>query len=430
MLATRISFVLALALVASGCKKDNAPTAAGSASAKSDSALAGNADATLIGELVNLANTCKVTVESGTVNCPKGEHRKLINRFSSNQRDRVQAVGTFAAGLTHQDPKVRVVSANVLYGAFRSAWGDAKPGSVKPADAEALITATFQLPKPQARQAIPAAVHAASLSGRGESLDAALGKATETEYKTLATRYLMTHGRMEAFKKIQERAKSENPAEVLSALESPRNMPAWTPEEQAAICPWASDFLADARPSVASRAASLLGNCGGEFVNKLLDKGEAALKEARFTNADVAGYRELCGARKRTQGGGASEEQCTRARKLLEKVVETKGIDVQARNTALTTLAYQWPDEETMKLAKKLEKSPDKLLAEQARRTVQRLEQRTAMANPSARLRPPFNPRDRALPAPSGVSAVRAESAKPAEPAKPAVPSEPAVPAE
>ncbi|HEY8943119.1 MAG TPA: hypothetical protein VIM73_02605 [Polyangiaceae bacterium] len=397
MSATRLALVLAVTLAAAGCKKDKAPSAAPSASAKAG-AMLGNAEPGLLGELVALANTCKVTVESGTVNCPKGEHRKLINRFASNQQDRVKAVGTFASGLTHEDPKVRVVSANVLYGAFRGAWGEAKAGSVTPADADALIAATFQLPKPQARQAIPAAVHAAELSGRSAALEAALAKAPEAEYKTLATRYLMTHGRMSAFPKVQELAKSQNPAEVLAALESPRNMPAWTPEEQNAICPWASEFLGDNRPSVASRAASLLGNCGGEFVDKLLEKGEAALKEGKFANADVAGYRELCGPRRRSSGGGASEEQCSRARKLLEKVVEAKALEVQTRNTALTTLAYQWPDDETLKLAKKLEKNPDKTISEQARRTVLRLEQRRAMASPSASGRAPGGPLGRPLP--------------------------------
>jgi hypothetical protein len=387
----RVSMVLVLALF-SGCKKDKGPSAAASASAKPATVELKGADPALLGELVTIAKTCKVAVEASSVSCPKAENRKLANQFVSNQKPRAEGISTLAAALSHPEPEVRVVSANVLYSAFRSAWTDTKPGSVKPADADALIDAAFKAPKAQARQILPAAVHAAALSGRTAQLDTALAKATEPEYKTIVYRHLMTHGRLAAFEQVKTAAKSQNPSDVLAALESPRNMQAWTSEEQQTICPWASDFLADTRPSVASRAASLLGNCGGEFVDKLLTKGEDALKNKNFTTADVAAFRELCGPRKRGQANGPSEEQCTRARKLLEKVVETKTLDVAIRTTALTTLAYQWADDQTLKLAKKLEKSPDKVLAEQATRTVQRLEQRAAMGSASAGGRIPMPP--------------------------------------
>lgn len=379
----RIAMVLVLAL-APACKKDK--TDAGPAASASVSPGLANAEPGLLGEIVAVSKACKVAAEASTVSCPKGENRKLINQFISGQKQRTEALPTLTAALSHQDPAVRVVAANVLYGGFRSAWTDAKPGSVKPEDAEALTTAAFKLPKAQARQVIPAAVHASTLAGKIDSFEAALAKTTEPEFKTISYRHYMTHGRLEALKKVQEAAKSQNPAEVLSALESPRNMQAWTAEEQAAVCPWAADFLSDTRPSVASRAASILGNCGGEFVDKLLVKGEAALKEGKFTSADVSAYRELCGPKKRGQPNGPTEQQCGRARKLLEKAVETKGLDVQVRATALTTLAYQWPDDATIKLAKKLEKNPEKVLAEQATRTVQRLEQRAAMGSAGARL--------------------------------------------
>jgi hypothetical protein len=74
---------------------------------------------------------------------------------------------------------------------------------------------------------------------------------------------------------------------------------------------------------------------------------------------------------------------------LLEKVVEAKGVDQQTRGMALGSLAYQWPDEKTIQLSKRMEKSTDTGLAETARRTTQRLEQRKTMgaAAPSGALR-------------------------------------------
>ncbi len=43
---------------------------------------------------------------------------------------------------------------------------------------------------------------------------------------------------------------------------------------------------------------------------------------------------------------------------------------------ALASIAYQWPDDKTLKLAQSLLKDSDKSLAEHADRTVKRLEQR------------------------------------------------------
>ncbi len=78
------------------------------------------------------------------------------------------------------------------------------------------------------------------------------------------------------------------------------------------------------------------------------------------------------------QPGASSDKQCERNRKLLSDVVAGKKLDSQTRSMALVSLAYQWPDDKTLKLAKSLEKDADKSLAEHAGRTIKRLEQRKA----------------------------------------------------
>jgi len=286
-------------------------------------------------------------------------------------------VATLAYALKEETPDVRAVTANVIYSAFRSPWGpDLHRGAVSDADADALLSATLALPKAQARQAIPAAVHASMLSNRADALYAALDKSSEAQLRIIGYRYLMTHGRLDAFKKIQDLARDPSSAVVLAALESPENMYNWTTGEQAAICPWAVGLLADTRPAVSAKAASILSNCSGEFVDKLLDSGDAALKANTFSAVQLTAFRDLCSPARRAQPTGPTEAQCQRSRKLLEKVVDSKGLDEQARSTALVSLAYQWPDEETLKFARSLATNSDKSLAEHARRTVERLTQR------------------------------------------------------
>jgi hypothetical protein len=54
-------------------------------------------------------------------------------------------------------------------------------------------------------------------------------------------------------------------------------------------------------------------------------------------------------------------------------------VDEQTRSSALISLAYQWPDETTLKLSQRLAKGKDKSLAEHAKRTVERIEQRQSL---------------------------------------------------
>jgi hypothetical protein len=372
-----MAITLALVFSSTACKRaDKAQKPAASASANAGK-LPANVDQKLFAELGDLAKICKVELKDGTLSCAQGEQRRLVSEFVSQQRDRAKAVPTFTAVLSDQKPELRAVGANILYSAFRAPWGaNVQAGAVSPADADALLAATLKLPKAQAVQALPAAVHASMLAGRGDALMAALDKSGDAQLRTTAVRQLMTHGRLSAFPQIQELAKAQDLQLVLAALESPTNMYDWTPAEQAAVCPWAAGFLGDARPPVAAKAGTVLGNCGGEHVDRLIEVGEASLKAGDFSSARVSAFRDLCAPHRRARSGGASDEQCARARKLLESVVSTKTLTDQARVTALAALAYQWPDADTLKLARRFEKDPNQSLAENAGRTSARLEQR------------------------------------------------------
>ncbi|HWA75154.1 MAG TPA: hypothetical protein VG937_22605 [Polyangiaceae bacterium] len=378
---------VALALASANCKRNPsgpAPQPSSSAVAAVEKAPA-NADAELWKELSDLTQACKVDDQRGTVTCTQGEQRKLISAFSSGQRSKIKALPTFAAALSSQKPAMQTVGANLLYSALRSSFGaDVKTGDVSEKDAGDLLTAALKLPKALARQALPAAVHASMLANQSEALYTALEKLEDPQLRAVAVRNFMVYGRLTAFKKVQELAKDDASHLAPAAVESPQNMLAWTAEEQAAICPWATGLLSDTRPLIAGKAASLLSSCSGEFIDKLLEAGERSLAANKFAVSEVAGYRDLCSANRRGRQSAATEQQCARSRKLLEKVTETKAVDQQARSMALNSLAYQWPDDRTVQLAKRLEKSPDAGLADAARRALQRIEQRKAMAGTAA----------------------------------------------
>jgi hypothetical protein len=356
-------------------KKGPAPSA--SASAK-PAALPANVDAALLKEITDISRACKVDAAEGNVTCAQGENRRLISEFVANQRSRSAAVATLAHALSDANPAVATTAANLLNGAFRAPWADSKGSAVPAADAKALLAAALKAPKALARQALPGAVNAAQLAGLGNDVYAALDKADQSELRPLGYRYVMTHGRLGAFGKVQQLAKDANAALAFAALEAPRNMYGWDDTEKAAICPWALELLKDPRPNVATRAAGLLSSCSGTFVDQLLERGEQALKDGKFNAGELGPFRDLCSAANLRQAGRATDKQCERNRDLLGDVVTAKKLDSQTRSMALVSLAYQWPDDKTLKLAKSLEKDADKSLADHASRTVKRIEQRKA----------------------------------------------------
>ena len=377
-LALSLLIVLLTPPFAAGCRSKAQPAVIASASA-STAASAGsapNVDAALLAALVKVADECKVDAAQGIVSCAKGELRALVAKFATNQESHVKALPTLTAALKHGRPEVRAATASLLHAAFSSSWGpDAKPGAVTPAEADAFLKATLALVPIQQRQALPAAVHASLLSGSAEQLYSALDKNLPSDAKATAYRYLMTHGRLQAFAKVKELAKDPDTAVVLAALENPRNMNLWTEEERAAICPWAVEFLADQRPVVVAKAAGVLASCNGAPVDKLLDTMESSLQAKTLFTAKISAFRDLCLPRQRTDERGPSDEQCDRSRKLLESAVDNKALDAQARGMALVALAHQWPDKRTLTLAKRYEKSSEKVLAEHAGRVVARLDQ-------------------------------------------------------
>jgi hypothetical protein len=191
----------------------------------------------------------------------------------------------------------------------------------------------------------------------------------------------MTHGRMTAFERIKTLVAGPELDAALSAAAAPNAMRNWSAEEEGPICSWAAELLGDARVGIATRAASLLGHCSGQYVDTLLSKGEEFLKAGKLTQAQIAPFRDVCSAsRRRVDKEGdapkVSEQQCTRNRNFLEKALASKDVDGRTKAMVLSALAYQWPDDATKKLLKKYENDPDKELAKRAQDTVKRLERR------------------------------------------------------
>jgi hypothetical protein len=374
--STLLAGSLSVGLLSTGCKCNSEKKVEKPAPSEepSEPKLPAAVDADLFGALKKAAAECKATPGQDRIDCNGGDKNAIVLSFNRNERDRVQSLPTFSYALSLQDPKLDALAASVLYASFRNDFGpSAKKKEVSPALAKELLAATLRLPSALAMQAMPAAAHAAMLSGQEKDLYQALSDDLSIQVKTMAYRYLMVYGRLAAFDKIQELGKSPAAAVVLAAIESPRNMSDWKPEDQAAICPWAEAFLNDARPAVAGNAAAVLSNCSGEQLDHLLTQIDRVIKEKQFTFVHATALRDICGKERAKRSSGATDKQCEKVRSLQEKVATDSAVPSRVRAMSLSTLAYTWADEKSLALAKKLEKDGEADVARAAEQIVTRL---------------------------------------------------------
>lgn len=368
--------VILLGLFSAGCKcgRDDEQPAEKPQPVPEKPALPPNVDTGLLDALKAAALGCKAAVGQARIDCQGGEKNALVLSFNKEERKRIPSLPTFVYALNLPDDNIKAVAAAVLYASFRTTLGDeAKEGAVSNQLAQDLLRASLALPDSAAMQAIPAATHAILLSKQNQLLYDALDKDVTIQVRTMAYRYMMVYGRLPTFEKIRELGKDPGAALVLAAIESPRNMPNWTKEEQEAICPWARTLLDDARPPVAGNAAAVLGNCAGEDLDALLDRVAKALKENQFTYLHATALRDICGEARKARPVAASDAQCERVRKLQTDAARDTDLEGRVRAMALSTMAHTWPDVQTHDVAKKLANDESVDLARSAQQIVTRL---------------------------------------------------------
>jgi hypothetical protein len=137
-------------------------------------------------------------------------------------------------------------------------------------------------------------------------------------------------------------------------------------------------------------------------VDKLLSKGEELLKAGTLNQAQITPFRDVCSPVRRNRVGTeepqVTDQQCSRNRKFLEKVLATSTVDGRTKAMTLSALTYQWPDDQTKRLLEKFQKSSDPELAKHASDMLRRFDRSpTKIPAPISSARP-------AAPAASGSS--------------------------
>lgn len=324
-------------------------------------------DDEVMAAIKKIASACEVVPESMSVTCANKEDDVLTNfyGYGENLKERVATIGTLAVALSDKDPKVQTVAAKLLGSKFSSGWGEKVAVGQVDKNVAALLrkaipTLAGEYPP---RNAVVATVYASSLSDTDAEMHAFLEGADDKHVKSMGWGATMFYGRMKAFDKVQGLATSGEPKKILTAVTAANNMYNYTDEEKAKLCPWAQSLLgADAEDvkesDIFEKAGYILTKCSGEWTDKLLDWGEAQEQKNVFDRKYYFVYRELCHSfMKGVSKVGATQEQCNRNFKFLEKTANNKNIEPQFRAWALDSISYARRDEASYKLMKKYKKS-------------------------------------------------------------------------
>ena len=298
--------------------------------------------------------------------CKGNEKQKLVRQLNSGKISRAEALPVLVRAVADEDKKLSIAASKTLEGAFRNSFGDVNRENVDKADAKKLLNLVTTLPKRQASQVAPAAVHAAVLSGQTEELYKVLDAHPNKDLRASAYVYLMRYASLAELPKVKSLVAGEDPRVAASALESLRRMPGQTDEQKKEICDFVSPLVADSRSPVAAKAVSISTTCGGSYVDAALSEADKRLATGKLNAAFVRGFDQLCLDRRGKTFG--TEAQCARERRWLETILAKKELANDARQFALLGLGLQFPDEKTAKLAEAHSKSDNKRLKSAAQR--------------------------------------------------------------
>jgi hypothetical protein len=330
-------------------------------------------------EIIRVAKSCLIS-SSGILSCSMDDARlKLAEDFNTGVRSRIKALPTLAALLASDDTVTVVVASEILATAFASSLGkDAKPGDVSSDVSKSLIEGYRGLEEYRGHRIIPAATHAAVLSGDDDALYEAMVQRKDLQGIYRMIRRIMIHGRLTVLDKVQKALASTDPALSMAAMESIRFMEGWTADEQNVLCPVVLSYLSGPPGPLAARASQAYRSCNGPHLAPLITAMQARLAAGQLQHHELGSFYARC----REPVAAVDPDECQRAVAFLESVAADKKNPEQVRAAALSNLSSQLPSARSMpddfdkalvaRLKRKFGKDRSSLVAAAAKRiTVQ-----------------------------------------------------------
>ncbi|MBK9032982.1 MAG: hypothetical protein IPL61_17210 [Myxococcales bacterium] len=341
-------------------------------------------DDELMAALKAVASACTIEPKDMRVSCANGEDKAKDDLLGYNGRKPQEAAPTLAVALADADPKLATVAAEALAGSrFNGGWGEGVGVGAVSKDVARLLLATIEkLPAIgpyQARRVIGSVMTAASLADLDAEAHAMLERNPDEWVQKGGWKASTLYGRLKPFPKLEAMAKDNAKDPTLVAANALNSFYNITDDERATLCPWAMSKVSVDAPEgeaeIFGQVGAILTNCKGTWIDQLQDFADAQLAKKVFDRQYYFVFRELCHDFIKGQTTDrATEAQCERNFKFLEKVVNTDGVEPTNRGYALDAISYQRRDEKSLKLMQKYQKHKVKEIAETAQKSIKMLE--------------------------------------------------------
>lgn len=329
----------------------------------------------------------------------KGDEQKKLDKLMRDKR--LNALDTLIALVldTSKDNKLRQLAAYELDYHMKYAVSDIEKGKFKAneATADALIkAATSEEPSREnkiSRYFITTAVHYNNLLKRYDKVKELVNgidakKSSDHKWvKYYGVENVMKYGRMNQFDLVKKYAEDSETQMQRAAFKAPRNMYKWTDTEDKDICTWAEGYLSKDDKAIDAGPTWVLLKCKdrAKYGPMILEEAKKRGKAGTFARPFTFAFRELCSRSFFGSKTKTDEETCKRSKKLLLIVTNDEKIKDFERAMALGSIAYQWRDEESLKLMKKYSKHKNKEIAKMATREVDMLEKWLKKKKPAAK---------------------------------------------
>ncbi len=384
-----------LVLVAAGCGKKGTDASGSSSGAAASTSAAGTGSAASSssedalekvepnGEIVTLLKKvvegCTVSDDQATAHSCKNKETDGLSTLAREKKPADLYVTLAETALQNLEGNKKL--ANAALSAFADLWSSLdEPTRKANATKQTALRAVKLLEKlggeKETRGARIAGVAAqvAILGGKKDALFAAVNASKNDYLHEGALAHSMTFGRLDVMPEVEAAAKAPKESWARGALQAPRNMPKPTAAEKAKICPWAKGYIGSEKLPVAVEAGHDMVFCGGEYVNALLDEGEARLKAKKYTNELNFVFRDICFSFAGEKPAGAAA-QCERNFKFLEAVANDESVPDVARGLALWSIYYQRRDKTSLELMRRYEGHKNAEISKRAKEAIKSLEE-------------------------------------------------------
>ncbi|MBK7401206.1 MAG: hypothetical protein IPJ34_34360 [Myxococcales bacterium] len=370
--------IAVLTLLACDQKKDPEKSSASTAASSAGSASVAPAvvklslDATLVDHVKAHAEGCTVSVEAGQAYSCKAGITDAMGKYVREKKPEDFASTMLSLIKKTEDAKVSAAAVALFAEQFDYLGEDGKRKNATPAVVKAGLEAFKDNAGNRATRLANPVTQLATLAGSFDELYAVADAHSVKEARDNVYRNLLVYGRLKALPKLKLVA--QRPEHVVAALDAVPRMASPTPDEKAAVCPWAKGYLASTDAQAAAKAGWDMVVCKGEYIDALVAEAETRLKNKEFKEPFSSVMREPCfefitDITKKA----AADTQCEAVFTFLEKVVNDGAVDDATRGLALFNIYYQRRDDKTLKLMRKYENHANKEVSKRAKEAIKSL---------------------------------------------------------